>query len=261
MSMAAGTVKRLDIGKALSDGLGVLVQNFGPLFLLALLLQGVPAALTAWGQVIGRGNPIGGVFSAVGGLASLVTVPMLTCALIYGSMRGLEGKPASMEECLKAGVQRWLPMLGLMLGAGILILLGCILLVVPGILLALRWSVAGQILVLEGRGIPEAMGRSADLTRDRRGSIFLVFLIFFGIEFVIQAVLSAVGVGYRAAGMGLGFGFPLASAPQPAIVILLTPLFSVASSLVINPVVTALFRELRGDKEGDHPEVLGEVFA
>ncbi|MGZ3273440.1 MAG: hypothetical protein ACXWKY_07945 [Caulobacteraceae bacterium] len=261
MSMPASTVKRLDIGKALSDGLGVLAQNFGPLFLLALLLQGVPSALAAWGQVIGRGNPIGGVFSAVGGLASLVTMPMLAGALIYGSMRGLEGQPASMEACLKAGVQRWLPMLGLMLGAGILIALGCVLLIVPGVLLALRWSVAGPILVLEGRGVPEAMGRSVDLTRDRRGSIFLLFLIFFGIEFVLQAVLSAVGAGYQAAGMGFGFGFPAGYAPRPSIVILLSPLVSIASSLVINPVITALYRELRGDKEGANPEVLGEVFA
>jgi hypothetical protein len=261
MSMVASTVKRLDIGKVLNEGLGVLVQNFGPLFLLALLLQGVPSALGAWGQVIGRGNPIGGLFSAIGGLASLFTVPVLAGALIYGSMRGLEGKPASMEECFKAGLQRWLPMLGLMIGAGILVMLGLVVLIVPGVLLALRWCVAGPILVLEGRGVADAMGRSAGLTRDRRGQIFLLFLIFLGVEFILQAVLSAMGAGYRAAGMGFGFGFPMGYARMPAIVILLTPLVNVASSLVINPVLTALYRELRNDKEGDHPEVLGEVFA
>src|ERR1700744_1070332 len=101
--------RHLDIGKVLTDGLGVLAQNFGPLFLLALLLQGIPSALSAWGQVIGPLNPLGGLFGVVGGLASLVTVPMLTGGLIYGSMRGLEGHPASLDECLKAGTQRWLP--------------------------------------------------------------------------------------------------------------------------------------------------------
>ncbi len=255
--------RHLDIGKVLTDGLGVLAQNFGPLFLLALLLQGLPSAMAAWGQVIGSRHFIGGMFAAVGGLASLVTVPMLNGALIYGSMRGLEGRQASMDECLKAGAQRWLPMLGLMIGSGFLIGLGLILLIVPGVLLALRWSVAAPVLVLEGRGIPEAMGRSADLTRNRRWAVFLLFLIYFGIEFVLQAVLAAVGLGYQTAstGFGLGFGVPFGGfAPRPAIVILLTPLISVCASLVLSAIATALYRELRGD-EGGNPEVLGEVFA
>ena len=258
----AGSGHRLDIGKVLTDGLGVLAHNFGPLFLLALLLQGIPAALTAWGQVIGAGNPLGGMFAAVGGLASLVTVPMLAGALIYGCMRGLEGQPASIDDCLKVGVRHWLPMLGLMIGSSILIGLGFILLIVPGALLALRWSVAAPILVLEGRGIAEAMGRSADLTRDRRGAIFLLFLIYFGIQCVLQSVLGAVGLGYKAAGMGLGLGFPFAAfGPRPAVIVLLTPIISVCTSLVLNAIVATLFRELRGDKEGGHPETLGEVFA
>jgi hypothetical protein len=258
VSVPAST-SRLDIGKVLTDGLGVLTRNFGPLFLLALLLQGVPSALSAWGEVIGRGNPLGGLFQAVGGLASLVTVPILACALIYGTMRGLDGKPASMEECFKAGTTRWLPMLGLMIGAGFLVAVGCILLIVPGVLLALRWSVAGAVLMLEGRGIPESMGRSADLTRNRRGSIFLLFLIFFGVEFVLQAVLNALGLGYQTAGLGLGFA--LSPVHRPALVILLTPLVSIATTLVFTSVATALYRELRGDHDGGNPEALKEVFA
>ncbi len=133
----------------------------------------------------------------------------------------------------------------------------------PGVLLALRWSVAAPVLVLEGRGIPEAMGRSADLTRNRRWAVFLLFLIYFGIEFVLQAILAAVGLGYQTAstGFGLGFGVPFGGfAPRPAIVILLTPLISVCASLVLSAIATALYRELRGD-EGGNPEVLGEVFA
>ena len=255
-------LRRLDIGKVLTDGLGVLAHNFGPLFLLALLLQGVPSAVAAWGQVIGRGNPLGGMFAALGGLAQVVTVPMLTCALIYGCARGLDGRPASMEECLRAGTSKWLPMLGLMIVSGFLTAIGLILLIVPGVLLLLRWWVAGPVLVLEGRGIAEAMGRSAALTRDRRWSIFLRFLIYFGIEFGLQAVLGAVGLGYRVANMGLGFPFPFgAGGPKPAIVILLTPIISVCTSLVLSAIATALFHELRRDKEGGNPEVLSEVFA
>jgi hypothetical protein len=259
---ASGSTRPLDIGKVLTEGLNVLAQNFGTFFLLALLLQGVPQALAAWGQVMGAGNPLGGAFAAIGGLASIVTIPMLHCALIFGSMRALDGQPAGMNECLHAGTQRWLFMLGLSIGAGLLIALGLILLVVPGVLLALRWCVAGPVLVLEGRGIAGSMGRSADLTRNRRGSIFLLFLIFFGIQFVLQAVLGAVGLGYKAAGLGIGSAFPFfAGAPRPPLTLLLTPLIGIASSLVLVCIATTLFRELRGEHAGGNPEVIGEVFA
>jgi hypothetical protein len=149
-----------------------------------------------------------------------------------------------------------------MIASGILTVVGFILLIVPGVLLALRWSVAAPALVLEGRSLTEAMGRSADLTKDRRGSIFLLFLIYLGIEFVLQAVLSAVGLGYRTAGLGLGLLIPFGGGgPKPAIVILLSPIVGVCTTLALNAVATALFRELRGDKEGANPEVLSEVFA
>jgi len=42
--------KSLDIGKVLNDGLGVVARNFGPFFLLALLLEGIPSAVIAYAR-------------------------------------------------------------------------------------------------------------------------------------------------------------------------------------------------------------------
>ena len=119
----------------------------------------------------------------------------------------------------------------------------------PGVLLALRWAAAGPLVVLEGRGIQEAMGRSADLTRDRRWAIFLLGLIFVGVMIVVQIALAIVG-------------FPFGSLVNNSqFSTLLSPLVNTCASLVTYPVLTALFLQLRDDKEGGSPAVLGEVFA
>jgi hypothetical protein len=244
-----GSTRRLDIGKVLTDGLGVLARNFGPFFLLALLLEGIPSALLAYAQLMVRLNPLFGVFGLVGFIACLITIPMMQGALVFGSMGDLEGRSASMNECLAAGSRHWLRLLGLDFLAGLGVVIGMILLVVPGVLLALRWSVAVPTLVLEGRGIQESMGRSAALTQNHRWSIFLLGLIFFAAMIVLQIALTIIG-------------FPFGSFHEhSAFTVVTTPLVNTCTSVVVYPVATVLFRQLRGDKEGGNPEVLGEVFA
>lgn len=244
-----GSTTHLDIGRVLNDGLGVLARNFGPFFLLALLLEGIPSALLAYSQLMVRLNPLFAVFGIVGFIACLVTVPIMQGALVFGSMGDLEGRPASMNDCLAAGSKHWLRLLGLDFLAGLGVAIGMILLIVPGVLLALRWSVAIPALVLEGRGIQESMGRSAVLTQNRRWSIFLLGLIFFGAMIVLQMVLTIIG-------------FPFGSLhDHSAFTVVTTPLVNTCTSVVVYPMATVLFRELRGDKEGGNPTALGKVFA
>jgi hypothetical protein len=244
-----GSTRHLDIGKVLTDGLGVLARNFGPFFLLALLLEGIPSALLAYAQLMVRLNLLFGVFGLVGFIACLITVPIMQGALVFGSMGDLEGRQPSMNECLAAGSKHWLRLLGLDFLAGLGVVIGMILLIVPGVFLALRWSVAVPALMLEGRGIQESMGRSAALTQNRRWSIFLLGLIFFAAMIVLQIALTIIG-------------FPFGSLHEhSAFSVVTTPLVNTCTSVVVYPVVTVLFRELRGDKEGGNPEVIGEVFA
>jgi hypothetical protein len=240
---------RLDIGKVLAEGLNVVARNFGPFFLLALLLEGIPSALLTYAQLMYRLNPVFAVFGIIGFLACLVTIPMMQAALVFGSMSNLEGRPASVTDCLAAAQKHWLRLLGLDFLVGLGVVIGMILLIVPGVLVALRWSVSVPALVLEGRGIQESMGRSAALTQNRRWSIFLIGLIFLGAMIVLQMALTIVG---------LPFG---SLRDHSLFAVVTTPLVNTCTSVVAYPVVAALFRELRGDKEGGSPEVLNEVFA
>jgi hypothetical protein len=69
-----------------------------------------------------------------------------------------------------------LPLLGLSLLVGVGLGLGFLLLVVPGVILWTRWSVAVPALVLEGRGVTGSMRRSWELVGGRGWAVWRLFL-------------------------------------------------------------------------------------
>src|SRR5207302_8133209 len=77
--------------------------------------------------------------------------------------------------------------LSIMTGAAVT--LGCVLFLVPGVLLAIRWTVAAPIVMLEGLGARAAMRRSAELVRGQRGPVFRVLLNVWGRTVVAGTVL------------------------------------------------------------------------
>lgn len=73
--------------------------------------------------------------------------------------------------------------------AGLGIVVGMILLIVPGLILAARWSTANAALLAEGEGVTAALGRSWDMTRASIWSIIGVQLVIF-----VPALVIAFGV-------------------------------------------------------------------
>ncbi len=83
--------------------------------------------------------------------------------------------------------------------AGILIALGFLALIVPGIILALRWSVVAQTAAVDHEGWLPALRRSAKLSAGNYWHIFRVIVAVGLLTFVIAAVAgAATGGGHGA---------------------------------------------------------------
>lgn len=84
--------------------------------------------------------------------------------------------------------------IGKLLGAGILaglaIVVGLLLFIVPGLYLMTIWSVLIPVIVLEGRGVMEAFGRSRQLVRGNGWNVFGVIILTIVILIVVSIVLS-----------------------------------------------------------------------
>jgi len=85
-----------------------------------------------------------------------------------------------------------LPALGIAILVGLGVMVGLTLLIVPGIILFLRWCVAVPVLVQERQGVLASMGRSAALTQGNRWALFGLFLIVVIILIVAQFIVGLV---------------------------------------------------------------------
>ena len=65
-----------------------------------------------------------------------------------------------------------------------------LILIVPGIILFVMWSLSVPVMVLEGKGVFDSMSRSADLTKGRRWRIFVIGALFFILAIVVNKLLQ-----------------------------------------------------------------------
>ena len=116
---------------------------------------------------------------------------LANAAMLSVAYEGLQGRRAS----LASGTARALRVLPANIGLAIVCALGIclasLLLVVPGLILWARWSVALPALVIERTGVMESLARSRDLTQGRRWTV-LGFVILMA---ALNGALFAVIVG------------------------------------------------------------------
>ena len=250
MSIQAVSAKPLDIGEVLSDTFAVIGRNIVLLANIAVMFIAIPAVVRIAGVVLAPASPLFGILTFIGTLAGGVGALLAYASIFQLTMADLHGQTVTTDVMFRTAARKFWPMLGLALLLGLGIFAGCLLLLVPGVILAMAWSAALPALVLENRGVFEAFGRSAALTRKRRWSIFLLSFLVGIVVLVAETVLFAIFGGFN----GIVSGH--ANAASTVLSSLLS-VVTVPFGAVMN---TTLFDHLRG-KEGYGAEAVAEVFA
>ena len=246
-----------DIGRTVSRAFGVLHCNFLPFFGCGLILSGLPYVVIGWfqSQTLAGGLPADPTKVALIGLAALpvtmVSYAVMQASIIHGSIADMNGRRISFAECLTAALPRLLPLLGVSILAGLAAGFATLLLIIPGILVALAYSVAVPVAVVERPGVFAALERSAFLTRNNRASIFVVLLLVGVLSFIVGLLGSAIA---GAIGAASPLGFIRAS------YLIGTPLAQSLVSVLGSSVSASIYYELRLIKEGIGAEELAAVF-
>lgn len=251
------------IGRVISRTFGAVGSNFITFFVIALVARlPIAAAAIYTGPVSQIGmTPQQVLANALAPRVLMVTVPagiltgvlslVLQASVVRGTLTSLNGQRASFIACLATGFGLMLPVLGVGILVSLGALLGFLLLIVPGIMLFLRWAVAIPVRVAEGPGILNAMGRSAELTKGHRWAIFGTFVVI---------VLISIGIGMV---VGIVGGIAMVSARQQAVIInvAVTSLGAAIGAVLSAAAIASIYYELRTIKEGAGPEQLAAVFA
>ncbi len=99
---------------------------------------------------------------------------------------------------VRFAVSRLLSIWALSIVVGVIVFLGFIALIVPGIILAIMFSLALPVLLIENKGVTESMGRSRELVGKRWLKTFATFLVL-GIillvaSFIVSAISGSLGI-------------------------------------------------------------------
>ncbi len=255
------------MGRVVNRLFEVLLANAVPFLALTALLT-IPSLLIGLytaGNItqFASATPAGGIapsaigqfFQTVvlGAFVNLVFAFLLQAALTQGTISWLSGEKADFGRSLSVAVKNVLPLVAIAILMGLGVMLGGMLLLVPGIILVLMWSVTVPVRVVEGTGITESFGRSRALTKGYRGRIFLLFLAYF---------LLYLGLGLAARPL-LGLGLmPKATdvTSMGAATVVASWILHVLLTGISAVGVTSIYYELRLVKEGIGAQQMAAAF-
>lgn len=160
-------------------------RHFLPIALVVYLILGLVTLLLVF--------LLGWVGAVIGGLLGIVGVFWLQGALTEAVADVRDGRA---DLSLADTFRRVQPHLWSIVGAGILaglgIVLGLILLIVPGLVLLTWWSLIVPAIVLEGKPAMESFGRSRELVRGNGWNVFGVIVLTLLIVIAISIIVSLV---------------------------------------------------------------------
>ncbi len=129
-------------------------------------------------------------------IVALVVFPIAEGAAVKMASEEIQNRRSSIAESAKFAASRLLSMWALGIIVGIIVILGLIALVVPGIILAIMFSLVLPSLLLENSGVLGSMGRSRELVSHRWLKTFATFLVLFIVVVIISAVLGAISASF-----------------------------------------------------------------
>lgn len=206
MTMSAGATP-FPVGATLGRSFAILSRNILPFGALGLLFTAPIIAFNRYVMTFAPDKLMVGVeyealsseenLSAVGWAIGIIlgflfvyyTLTLIaTGAMCYGTFEDLRGQRAWFGQCLTRGLAVVFPVLVVATASFVGVLLGLVLLVVPGLMLYMAWWVAIPAAVVERPGIVASLRRSAFLTKGNRWRIFGLFLVVLVIIYGVAAI-------------------------------------------------------------------------
>jgi uncharacterized membrane protein len=255
--------RRMSIGRVFSRAFGTIgaqpVLMFGIAFLFGAL-PGLLVNVAVQGSRITQATPLSPASIALSlgvGIVAIAFSILAQGALVRVTVAYSDGESVAFGDAALAGLRKIVPLFVLVFLMAIAIGFAALLLLVPGMILYVVWSVAAPVLVAENTGVFGALGRSAALTKGARWSIFGLQLILLLVLYAIVAVAGIVAI--FAVGGVQNLAAAQASGPG-SLSTILSAAFNTVSITFAAAIQTALYVELRDWKDGPATAALGEIF-
>ena len=118
-----------------------------------------------------------------------IFAPIYIGALVYSLYQIKKGRTVTYGEAMFVGFRKWRNLFAARLVAGIFIAIGLIALIIPGVVLALRYSLLGALVIVEDKGSSESRARSTELTAGRRSQILGAMILFAILSYLLSSLI------------------------------------------------------------------------
>jgi hypothetical protein len=205
---SAVTPQSIDPGSVISSAARIYRDHAGVLLASALAVFAVEALLVL-------------VLGAVGSLLSIV-VSTFYQGLVVELVRDVQDgrRDSSVGELFRSVAPVVAPLLAVSILAGIGIVIGFVLLIVPGLFLMTIWSVVSPVTVIERPGVFNAFGRSQALVKGYGWQVFGVIVVVIVVSIVVGLLVGVIASSMSDAGRALvQWAFNVVTAPLLALLV------------------------------------------
>ncbi len=211
MQPEQGIGRELGLGEVISKTFDVYRRDFAKYFVLFAVVGVIVQVVTTLAQqafvvptlpVNPTSQQVSSFFSALFEALVLLIAVIFFVNIIFSTIaEGSAIKLASEQitkgqvdfgASIRLAVSRLLSIWALSIIVGIIVFLGFIALIVPGIILAIMFSLALPVLLIENKGVTESMGRSRVLVGQRWLKTFATFLVLGIIVLIASVIISAI---------------------------------------------------------------------
>jgi len=273
-------LRPMGIGEILDRSFRLYRDNFLAFFGILLVVNGsiyvvqhlALLAASLLGQAGGATAAAIGAAAAGGmaGIVALVLTPLAQGALTLAVSERFLGRQLPVKEAYKRIMPRFLSLLGAGFFVWVVVVLGMLLLILPGVYFLFAFLLTSVIVVLEGKKAIAAMGRSRELMRVKTEKGFFTFrsntakasiilLIIFSLQIVI-VVIAAVMVALIAAAVHSPMGAGQAGLPWAAQAVIngVTTLLQTTTAPFYTIAIILLYYDIRIRFEGFDLEMMAK---
>ncbi len=250
----ANAAKRLGVGEILQGAFDVYRKQASNLWtIVALIVIPVQIAIfliikaaLSGGTTFAANGTIYTSKSTAGPVLSVIILGFVSAIVCIGALSknlldSYTGHPTDWRHSLSYAWERFGSLLWLAVLTGVLVGIGFVLLVIPGVYLVVAWLVAVPALMFEGTGGFGALRRSRELVSGHWWMIFGALLagliIIIGISFAVSAIVGGI-----------------ANSGSVNVILILGAISRIVSDIFTYPIVAAIsavaYVELRASKPG-----------
>lgn len=207
--MAQLQLRPLGVGEIVDATFTVYRRRFGPMLAIVLMLVFIPFLVSLVGGcsldsggITTCTSPIGWLGYYVGVVGSMVAgvAAVLVAAGAYADV------PSDWRSAMSTGIRRIIAIIAATIVAGVLMAIGFVLLIIPGIFVLVSLAVVWEALIIEGIGPMESIKRSWRLVAGERWRVFGAGLLVIVLMVIFVGVVSAVIALILSAGLGVSGG-------------------------------------------------------